>query len=78
MREAGLEEMENELNQIAPPDFTKITSDIDQTLKEEMEQIQAGMAAWTTPPSASEKQVDDDQDDGNLTSDEPAEDIKNN
>ena len=75
MREAGLDEIEEELNQIAPPDFSKITSDIDEALKDEMGQIQAGMAAWTTPPS-SDKQVDGDEEGENSPSEEPAEDIK--
>jgi Sec-independent protein translocase protein TatA len=50
MREAGLEEMERELKQIVPPDLKGMTTEIDKSLKDEMKQIQAGMASWTTPP----------------------------
>ncbi len=48
MREAGLEEINNEVNQIAstvkPPDFNK-------EIKETLEEVDAGLSAWTTKPA---------------------------
>ncbi|MBN1668957.1 MAG: twin-arginine translocase TatA/TatE family subunit [Anaerolineales bacterium] len=50
MRDAGLEEIDQEMRKISG--FSKETSlkDTDAALQAEMKEIQAGLSAWTTPP----------------------------
>ena len=59
VREAGLDELQDEVNQIktiaTPPDFKS-------EIQEEIKKIDNGLSAWTspTPPPTPNKEIDDD------------------
>ena len=76
MREAGLEEMEEDLKQIAPPDLKSVTAKIEKELKDEMKQIQEGMASWTTPPSLSDSQQETEDESENPPPNNSTEEIE--
>ena len=62
MREAELEEISQEINNIAPPRLLdpvkEVANDINAAFKNESQQIQQGLSSWTTPPSAGKTEAD--------------------